>query len=238
MEMPLLRAIGEQAAIDKLPLAVHTGDSRDIAEAIEVGATAIEHGSFRERIPDALFSEMKKRGVFYDPTLSVVDAFTDLHAGRLDLLERTLVQQVAPPGMLAATRKAFQGHTSRAPGENPTEMEIAMDNLKRAWQSGVSLVTGTDSGNPLLIHGPAIHRELQLWVKAGLPAETALRAATYNAARLLGVSNRIGLVKAGYEASLLLVDGNPMQDVTATERISAVYFKGERMDRQGLFDQK
>jgi imidazolonepropionase-like amidohydrolase len=65
-----------------------------------------------------------------------------------------------------------------------------------------------------------------------------LRAATYNAARLLGVSNRIGLVKAGYEASLLLVDGNPLQDVTATERISAVYFKGERMDRQGLFDQK
>ena len=51
-------------------------------------------------------------------------------------------------------------------------------NLMAAWRTGVMLVTGTDSGNPTLFHGPAIHRELQLWVAAGIPATVALQAAT------------------------------------------------------------
>jgi imidazolonepropionase-like amidohydrolase len=99
-------------------------------------------------------------------------------------------------------------------------------------------VTGTDAGNPQMIHGPGIHRELQLWVAAGIPPSVALQAATYNGARLLRVDNRIGLIRKGYEASLLLVDGNPLQDISATERIQMVMFKGERVDRTELFDQQ
>ena len=86
--------------------------------------------------------------------------------------------------------------------------------------------------------GPGIHRELQLWVEAGIPPAIALQAATYNAARLLRADQRIGLIRKGYEASLLLVDGNPLQDISATERISTVFFKGERVNRADLFDQK
>ena len=54
----------------------------------------------------------------------------------------------------------------------------------------------------------------------------------------LRADQRIGLIRKGYDASLLLVDGNPLQDISATERISTVFFKGERVDRSGLFDQK
>jgi imidazolonepropionase-like amidohydrolase len=81
-----------------------------------------------------------------------------------------------------------------------------------------------------------VHRELQLWVEAGIAPADALQAATYNAARLLGASNRIGLIRVGYDASLLLVDGNPLQDISATERISMVMFKGERINRADLFE--
>jgi imidazolonepropionase-like amidohydrolase len=113
-----------------------------------------------------------------------------------------------------------------------------MENLRRAHAAGVTLVAGTDAGNPLTFHGPAIHRELQLWVEAGVPVSVALRGATSNAAKILGLEGRIGLIKAGYDASLLIVDGNPLTDIAATERISSVLFKGERIDRQDLFDQK
>jgi imidazolonepropionase-like amidohydrolase len=65
-----------------------------------------------------------------------------------------------------------------------------------------------------------------------------LQAATGNAARLLGAGSRIGRIAPGLEASLLLVDGNPLEDITATERISLVIFKGERIRRSKLFDQK
>ena len=105
-----------------------------------------------------------------------------------------------------------------------------------AWRAGVTLVTGTDSGNPLLLHGPAIHRELQLWVAAGIPPEIALQAATYNAARLLRAEGRMGLIEKGRVANLFLVDGNPLKDIKQTESIQKVIFEGERIDRAGLFE--
>ena len=83
-----------------------------------------------------------------------------------------------------------------------------------------------------------MHHELQLWVHAGIPAEVALQAATFNAAKLLRADKRIGSIRPGLAANLLLVDGNPLQDITATERISLVIYEGERIGRSGLFDQK
>jgi imidazolonepropionase-like amidohydrolase len=105
-------------------------------------------------------------------------------------------------------------------------------------RAGVLLVTGTDSGNPGIVHGPGVHRELQLWVEAGIPAAVALQAATYNGAQLLRAADRMGLIRKGFQANLLLIDGNPLKDISVTERISMVMFKGERVDRSELFDQK
>jgi imidazolonepropionase-like amidohydrolase len=83
-----------------------------------------------------------------------------------------------------------------------------------------------------------MHRELQLWVQAGIPAEVALQAATGNAAKLLHADHQIGTIREGLDADLLLVDGNPLQDIAATERISLVVFKGERLHRPDLFEKK
>ena len=74
--------------------------------------------------------------------------------------------------------------------------------------------------------------------ESGPVAAAALQAATHNPARLLGASDRIGLIQKGYEANLLLVDGNPVQDISATERISTVFFKGERINRGTLLERK
>lgn len=119
----------------------------------------------------------------------------------------------------------------------PIDMAVAIDDLKRAHQHGVSLVTGSDAGNYLVIHGPTVQHEMQLWVRAGIPHAVALQAATWNAARLLRADTRIGSVRPGNDADLLVVDGNPLDDITATERILLVVFKGERIDRTELFDQ-
>lgn len=117
-------------------------------------------------------------------------------------------------------------------------LDDGKQNLVRAWKEGVLLVTGSDAGNPLVLHGPAIHRELQLWVAAGIPPMVALQAATYNAAKLLRADDRIGLIKKGRDASLILVDGNPLKDIKQTEAIQILIFKGQRLDRTELFDQE
>ena len=234
-------AIAQQAHADSLPLAVHTGDARDVADAVKAQANSIEHGSFRERIPDALFEQMAKQGTFYDPTLSVGEAFKDFAAGNTDLLKRSLVQQVGPPELLRGTEEALGSADAepmrKALAQYPIDMAVAIDNLKRAHAHGVLLVTGSDAGNFLVIHGPTVQHELQLWVQAGIPPAVALQAATLSAARLLRADNRIGSIRPGNDADLLVVDGNPLEDITATERISLVVFKGERIDRTELFNQ-
>ena len=148
---------------------------------------------------------------------------------------------------LAATGALARPHIANAAAMTATvwwnqgfiqSEDIAFQNLAAAYRAGVTLAAGTDSGNPLVVHGPSVHRELQLWVEAGIPPAAALQGATYNAAKLLRADQRIGLIRKGYEANLLLVDGNPVQDISATERISTVFFKGERVNRPDLFEQK
>jgi imidazolonepropionase-like amidohydrolase len=72
-------------------------------------------------------------------------------------------------------------------------------------------------------------------VQAGIPPAVALEAATVNAAKLLNASGRIGAIRKGLDANLLLVDGNPLEDISATERISLVVLEGERIHRAELF---
>jgi imidazolonepropionase-like amidohydrolase len=239
MDLAMFRAVVDEAAAQRLPAAVHTGSARDVDDAVEAGAAAIEHGSFSDAIPDAVLAKMAVRNITYDPTLAVLEGMRDRSAGRGDLLRRPLVQQAVSQKLLAGTaamiRKGPMTNGERAAGLDAA-LAIGRQNLLRAWHAGVPLVTGSDAGNLLVFHGPTVHRELQLWVAAGIPPEVALQAATWNAAKLLHAQQRIGLVQPGYEASLLVVDGDPTRDISATERISSVVYKGERIRRVELFD--
>ena len=242
MDPTILDAIGSAAIRNHLPFAVHTGDVRDIEDALHAGASSIEHGSFRQRIPDAVFEAMAKAGVSYNPTLYVGAAFPQFAAGKLELLQRSLVQQVAPPKLLASTRRMIEApdvtKMRKAIGDYRIDMAITKDNLFRAWKAGVPLVTGSDAGNMLVFHGPTIQYELQLWVEAGIPVTVALQAATLNAAKSLRADARFGSIEKGKEATMLVVDGNPLQDIKAAEAISFVMFKGERVNRAELLKQE
>ncbi len=63
----------------------------------------------------------------------------------------------------------------------------------------------------LVIHGPTVQHELELWVKANIPASVALQAATYNAAKVLHAENRFGLIREGMDANILVLDGDPLK---------------------------
>jgi imidazolonepropionase-like amidohydrolase len=158
------------------------------------------------------------------------------------LLQRSLVQQVGPAELLEDTQTLLASPQTQAMRQHiaqfPIHLETGQENLRAAYRYGVTLVTGSDAGNLLVIHGPTVEHEVELWVKAGIPAAVALQAATYNAARLLRSDNHIGIIRPGNDADLLLVDGNPLEDITAIERISGVFFKGEDVDRSELFDQE
>lgn len=241
LDPALLKAVGAEAAAVGLPMTVHTGDTRDVMDAIEARTAGIEHGSFQDRIPDGVFQAMAKVGIVYDPTLSVVEAFPQFAAGKLDLLNRSLVMQAAPKELLAGTKRMIESPESKAMrkaiGDYPVDLNIAKENLVHAMRNGVPLATGSDAGNMLVFHGPTVQRELELWVEAGVPAGLAIQSATLNAAKALHADQRFGSIEKGKEATMLILDGNPLENIKALETISYVLFKGEHVDRTELFKQ-
>jgi imidazolonepropionase-like amidohydrolase/ABC-type multidrug transport system permease subunit len=239
LDVEIFDAIAAEAHADKLPIIVHTGDARDVEDALRAHVDGIEHGSFRQRIPDEDFEAMAAQGVTYDPTLSVVEGLREFGEGRMDLLNRSLVQQVGPPALLAGTKHAMgspsYAEMRNAIAQSPMSLDVARDNLLRAYRHGVILVAGSDAGNLLVIHGPTVQHELELRVDAGIPVQVALQAATLHAAKALRAEARLGSIEKGKDATLLVVDGNPLQDIKATEAISIVMLKGERVERAELF---
>jgi len=242
MDVNILRAVVDEAHAKKLPVAIHCSRAADVIDAVALGTDSVEHGSFIDAIPDATIAEMKAKGIAYDPTLSVVEGFTNFAKGDTTLLKRSLVQQVTPKDLLDGTEKAATSDRFKGLREGlshyPMSMQTGGNNLLKAWRAGVMLVTGSDAGNFLVMHGPTVQHEIELWVAAGIPVDVALQAATYNAAKLLRVDHRIGTIEKGKEASLFIVDGNPLQDVRALSSISVVLMKGEYVARREIFEQK
>jgi imidazolonepropionase-like amidohydrolase len=100
----------------------------------------------------------------------------------------------------------------------------------RAHRAGVRLSLGTDAGSIAVFHGVAVHRELELLVRAGLTPIEALAAATTAAAAKVGVDERLGTVQVGKGADLLILRENPVDDIRNTRAIDMVIKRGTPFD--------
>ena len=96
------------------------------------------------------------------------------------------------------------------------------------------MLAGTDMPNPQVYAGFSLHDELGLLVRAGLTPAEALRTATIEPARFLGLADSLGVVAGGKIADLVLLDANPLRDITNTRKIRAVIQGGRVLDRPAL----
>jgi imidazolonepropionase-like amidohydrolase len=103
--------------------------------------------------------------------------------------------------------------------------------VKAFKAAGVPIVAGTDAGVSGVIAGYSIHDELALLVQAGLTAQEALEAATMVAAKWLGIDKTIGSIEAGKFADLILLDKNPLADISNTRSIAGVFVNGIWLDK-------
>ncbi len=119
----------------------------------------------------------------------------------------------------------------RRPEQSRWELDIAYENLSRAHRAGVPLTVGTDTGFATTPCGEWHARELELFVRyLGLSPAEALRCATAVSASVLRDGQRLGAIEAGRHADLVVVDGDPLADVTVlqdADRLHAVYQGGE-----------
>lgn len=101
--------------------------------------------------------------------------------------------------------------------------QIQRENFQRAWQAGVRMAFGTDAG--IFPHGDNA-KQFRYMVKYGMKPIDAIRAATVEAAELLGWQDRIGQIAPGYEADVIAVKGNPLVDVEVLEKVGFVMKEG------------
>jgi len=109
---------------------------------------------------------------------------------------------------------------------DPDLMEAYLDNVKAAKEGGVRIGTGTDTNNPKMIFGRSVHRELELLVQAGLTPGEALLSATGDAARALHVDKDLGTIEPNKLADLVLVEGQPWEQITDIGKIQLVIQAG------------
>ena len=231
LDEPTVRAVVAAAHRQKVLAVAHVHALDAARMAIAAGADGLVH-TVVDAAPDAeLAREIARRGAFVIPTLSVVGG--PLASGarasgagpsladdpRLaPFLTRGEIGRLRAPELLASI-----------PGGAPVVSQ-ARASIAVLRAAGVRLLAGTDAANPGTTWGPSLHGELELLVGAGLSATEALAGATGLAADAFGLTDR-GRIAVGRRADLLLVDGDPTVDVTATRAIVAVWKGGAALER-------
>ena len=104
----------------------------------------------------------------------------------------------------------------------------------RMARAGVPILAGTDTGDSYVLPGFSLHDELELMVQFGMSPMEALQAATRNAVMYLGEDLRSGTIERGKQADLVLLDGNPLEDIRATRKIAAVVLRGKAYNKKAL----
>lgn len=124
------------------------------------------------------------------------------------------------------------GRLSQMPGGKAVSLDNALQNLKKVHAAGIPLCAGSDSNNLPHIgrpYGSTLHQELLLMASAGVSNKEVLRSATSDAAHYFGFSNR-GRVEPGFRADLVLVEGNPLDDISATSQLKKIWIQGVEVE--------
>lgn len=100
--------------------------------------------------------------------------------------------------------------------------------------AGIPIAVGTDSQGAGRFQGLWEHIEMELLVEAGLTPMDAIRAATVNSAKFLGVENRFGTLEPGKVADFIVLNSDPLSDISNSRDIDAVWMNGQPIDRSAL----
>jgi imidazolonepropionase-like amidohydrolase len=226
--LPTLDAVTAAALIDAahgrgMLAVVHASAQDSARESLRDGADGLVH-VFQDAPADPEFVALARtRGAFVVPTLSVIAAFS----GR----PSALAEDPRLRGWLAPEQLQSLGESMRFAQPTPALLANAIESVRRLHAAGVVILAGTDAPNPGTAHGASLHGELQLLAEAGLTPAQALAAATSAPAKAFGLADR-GRIAPGLRADLLLVEGDPGQDLAATRAIVTVWKNGRPVDRR------
>lgn len=238
------KVVMAEAARRGLRVSGHVPAGISPTEAAEAGMWSIEHmraelGGYCTRATETACGPMttafRAHGTWQVPTLVVrrARAYLDDPARASDPRLSDVPRGLREAWLAARLRRLEQRDDAafRAMRDQYADERWLAGHLHR---SGVGLVAGSDAGADFVFHGSGLHDELAELVEAGLTPLQALRAATSDAARLLGRAGATGQVVAGADADLVLIEDDPLADIGAVRRIHGVMSRGAWLERAEL----
>lgn len=216
-----IKAVINQAHSQNSRVVVHATELALARLAVEAGADILAHSVVDEPV-DANFLELlKQKNVIYIPTLQVREGYHKVLQKRPHI--NAIEEACGDPEVIATWDDLFEVQDISFL-EDPN---IAKENLRRVARSGIKIAAGSDAGNIGTLHGPALHRELELMVQAGLSPRQALLAATRDAALVLSKTPEVGTLKPGKLADILILRDNPLVDIRNLSKIHRVISLGK-----------
>jgi hypothetical protein len=156
---------------------------------------------------------LKSKNILVDPTVAIFENMLVSQSGELS----PTYQAIANRFPIIEQRSFYTGGLSKE-GEQVSRYKESFDKMLEVvadlFQKGVAIVPGTDG-----LPGFLYHRELELYVQAGIPAAEVLKMATIKSAQITGVSDVVGSIEVGKRADLILIDGNPLAEISDIRKI-------------------
>jgi imidazolonepropionase-like amidohydrolase len=195
-----IRAAVEEAHNAGKKSASHAQATVGISNAVRAGIDSIEHGVF---LDDKVIDLMLERGTYFVPTLT-------------------------PPVRILANANDHR-MADYVVRKTKSIIEHHRRSFQRACEKGVRMCVGTDAGTPFNKHGDTVF-EIKMMVEYGMTPLEAIMAATKTNSELLGIDSTHGTLERGKAADFLILEGNPVHDITYLERIEAVFKSGKKVE--------
>jgi imidazolonepropionase-like amidohydrolase len=227
--LDVLRAITAEAHRLGMTVTGHVPEGMSTLAAIDAGLDQINHAQYLTGSSgnDTLIAALRKHKTVVDPTLALYELLARPLNQPIESFEpgiRKVARELetplggfgSPPEFAAERRRQFEG-------------EVAI--VGALHRAGIPIVAGTDQSVP----GYSLHREIELYVQAGFSPLEALQAATVVPARVMGREADSGTIQPGQRGDLIVLDGNPLEDIHNTRRIFRVITGGRVFDPAPLW---
>jgi imidazolonepropionase-like amidohydrolase len=227
-------AVIDQAHKRGLRAASHLYYLKDARGLVDAGVDVIAHSVRDQDVDAALIADIKKRDVGYIPTFTRDLAVFAYETTPAFFKDPFFLRHIDVFGReVALLNDPARQEKTRTSKESPTikqALDQGMRNLKMLSDAGVSIALGTDSGTNLgQWQGYFEHVEMEMMVKAGLRPMQTLVAATGGAARVMKLDKELGTLQPGKWADLVVLTGNPLEDIRQTQKIESVWIAGRKL---------
>lgn len=236
------KAITDVARQRGVRVHAHVYSERDTRNALENGVDVLTHAGSAGTAPpysEQLITDIRNAG---RPVVVTAAHRSWVFPDTVDFPERLQDPQLKAdfgPEIWAEVQRSFEGFQRlNYMGRIDREVFFRERGLKQFIDGGAVLGMGTDSGTPLNFHTEALWREMKAHVDMGMSPQKAISAATRINARILGKGDQLGTVEPGKLADLIVVNGNPLFDITALAHVEVVVkggviYKGGPGERTG-----